>query len=86
MFFYIASLIIFTIKDLCLLFGYIQNVNSFPQPLSAEEEQFYLEEYKKGNEDAKNVLVERNLRLVAHYSLRVCGTGREIDDLISIGT
>lgn len=86
MFFYIASLIIFTIKDLCLLFGYIQNVNSFPQPLSADEEQFYLEEYKKGNEDAKNVLVERNLRLVAHIVKKYVNTGREIDDLISIGT
>ena len=52
MLFLIASLIVFTIKDLCLLFGYIQNVNSFPQPLTAEEEQYYLEEYKD-SEDAK---------------------------------
>lgn len=86
MFFFLASLVIFTIKDLCLLFGYIQNVNSFPQPLTADEEQFYLEEYKKGNEDAKNILVERNLRLVAHIVKKYVNTGREIDDLISIGT
>jgi len=75
-----------TIKDLLLLFGYIQNVNSFPQPLSPEEEQYYLEEYRKGNEDAKNILVERNLRLVAHIVKKYSNTGREIDDLISIGT
>jgi RNA polymerase sporulation-specific sigma factor len=84
--FLIASLIVFTIKDLCLLFGYIQNVNSFPQPLTAEEEQYYLEEYKKGSEDAKNILIERNLRLVAHIVKKYVNTGREIDDLISIGT
>jgi RNA polymerase sporulation-specific sigma factor len=83
---FLASLIIFTIKDLCLLFGYIQNVNSFPQPLTTEEEQYYLEEYKRGNEDAKNILVERNLRLVAHIVKKYVNTGREIDDLISIGT
>ncbi|HYF82813.1 MAG TPA: RNA polymerase sporulation sigma factor SigK [Clostridia bacterium] len=83
---FIASLVITTIKDICLLFGYIQNVNSFPQPLSADEEQFYLEEYRKGNEDAKNILVERNLRLVAHIVKKYVNTGREIDDLISIGT
>ncbi|MGE5676747.1 MAG: RNA polymerase sporulation sigma factor SigK, partial [Pseudomonadota bacterium] len=71
---------------MCLLFGYIQNVNSFPQPLTAEEEQFYLQEYRKGNEDAKNILVERNLRLVAHIVKKYVNTGREIDDLISIGT
>ncbi|OGO77568.1 MAG: sporulation sigma factor SigK [Clostridiales bacterium GWB2_37_7] len=83
---FISSIVAATIKDLLLLFGYIQNVNSFPQPLNAEEEQFYLEEYRKGNEDAKNILVERNLRLVAHVVKKYSNTGREIDDLISIGT
>lgn len=82
----IASLVVSTIKDICLMFGYIQNVNSFPQPLSADEEQYYLNEYRKGNEDAKNILVERNLRLVAHIVKKYVNTGREIDDLISIGT
>lgn len=83
---FITSLIISTIKDMCLLLGYIQNVNSFPQPLSSDEEQFYLLEYRNGNEDAKNILVERNLRLVAHIVKKYVNTGREIDDLISIGT
>lgn len=83
---FLMSLIVSTIKDICLLFGYIQNVNSFPQPLSAEEEQYYLNEYGRGNEDAKNILVERNLRLVAHIVKKYANTGREIDDLISIGT
>jgi RNA polymerase sporulation-specific sigma factor len=83
---FIAALVVTTIKDICLLLGYIQNVNSFPQPLSADEEQFYLVEYRNGNEDAKNILVERNLRLVAHIVKKYVNTGREIDDLISIGT
>jgi RNA polymerase sporulation-specific sigma factor len=83
---FLTSLVAATIKDLILLFGYIQNVNSFPQPLNPEEEQYYLEEYSKGNEDAKNILVERNLRLVAHVVKKYSNTGREIDDLISIGT
>ena len=83
---FLSSIVAATIKDLLLLFGYIQNVNSFPLPLNAEEEQYYLEEYRKGNEDAKNILVERNLRLVAHIVKKYSNTGREIDDLISIGT
>lgn len=83
---FLTSIVAATIKDLILLFGYIQNVNSFPQPLNPEEEQYYLEEYRKGNEDAKNILVERNLRLVAHVVKKYSNTGREIDDLISIGT
>ena len=83
---FLTSIVAATVKDLILLFGYVQNVNSFPQPLDPEEEQFYLEEYRKGNEDAKNILVERNLRLVAHIVKKYSNTGREIDDLISIGT
>ena len=86
MFIFFYSFISTTISDLLLLFGYIQNVNSFPQPLSADEEQYYLELYGKGDEDAKNILVERNLRLVAHIVKKYGNTGRDIDDLISIGT
>lgn len=86
MFLMLTSIIASTIRDLVLFFGYVQNVNSFPQPLSAEEEQRYLEEYRKGNEDAKNILVERNLRLVAHIVKKYTNTGKDIDDLISIGT
>ncbi len=86
MFILFYSIISTTISDLLLLFGYVQNVNSFPQPLSTEEEQYYLGLYKNGNEDAKNILVERNLRLVAHIVKKYGNTGRDIDDLISIGT
>lgn len=81
----ISTLIAGTVRDVILLFGYVQSTNSFPQPLTPEEEQYYLEQYQKGDEDAKNVLIERNLRLVAHI-VKKFGSGKESDDLISIGT
>jgi len=68
------------------LIGYVSNANSFPQPLSPEEEQEYIEKYKKGDEDARNVLIERNLRLVAHIVKKYSSSGNDSDDLISIGT
>lgn len=61
------------------------NTGCFPEPLTKAEEEYYLEEFKKGNEDARNVLIERNLRLVAHIVKKYNTTG-ENDDLISIGT
>ncbi len=83
---FLTSILSVLVNELSFLFGYVQNVNSFPQPLTTEEESHFLEEYKKGNEDAKNILVERNLRLVAHIVKKYMNTGREVDDLISIGT
>ena len=66
--------------------GYIAGSNLFPEPLTSEEEKIYLEEMKKGNEDARNILIERNLRLVAHVVKKYSNTKVEQDDLISIGT
>ena len=51
-----------------MLFGYIQSGNLFPEPLSSEEEKKYLEQMAKGDEDARNILIEINLRLVAHVA------------------
>jgi len=68
------------------LCGYVSNPNSFPQPLTPEEEQRYMELYKNGDEEARNVLVERNLRLVAHIVKKYNSYGNDIDDLISVGT
>ncbi|MBZ4646892.1 MAG: polymerase sporulation-specific sigma factor, partial [Petroclostridium sp.] len=75
-----------TLKYIFLLVSYVSNTNSFPQPLSTEEEQMYLERYRAGDEEAKNVLIERNLRLVAHIIKKYSTTGKDSDDLISIGT
>lgn len=66
--------------------GYISNTTSFPSPLNKEEEEYYLKLYKQGDERARNILIERNLRLVAHIVKKYHNTGKDIDDLISIGT
>ena len=74
------------IEPFVLLLGNISNNNSFPQPLTPEEEQKYLKLHAIGDNHAKDMLIERNLRLVAHMVKKYNNTGREIDDLISIGT
>ena len=61
-------------------------MKTFPQPLAAEEEQYYLQRLKEGDAQARDVLVERNLRLVAHIVKKYQVTGEETEDLISIGT
>lgn len=66
--------------------GYIYGSNLFPEPLTIEEEKIYLNEMKNGNEEARNILIERNLRLVAHVVKKYSNTKVEQDDLISIGT
>ena len=69
-----------------MLFGYIQGGNLFPEPLSQEEEKNYLEQMAKGDEEARNILIERNLRLVAHVAKKYSTAKVDQDDLISIGT
>ena len=60
--------------------------SSFPKPLSPEEEQTYLERWAQGDLEARNVLIERNMRLVAHIIKKYYTQSVEQDDLISIGT
>jgi len=72
------------INGLLLLVSYIAN-NTFPQPLSEEEENKYLNLLSEGSEEARNILTEHNLRLVAHIVKKYDNTGEDIDDLISIG-
>ena len=59
---------------------------SFPKPLSAAEEREYLRRYAQGDQEARDVLIERNLRLVAHIIKKYYTSESEQDDLISIGT
>lgn len=72
-------------SDLLLLFGYLTN-NSFPQPLSPEEEKKYVRQMLRGDETARNILIEHNLRLVAHIVKKYEATGYDTEELISIGT
>ncbi|PAB60934.1 sigma-70 family RNA polymerase sigma factor [Anaeromicrobium sediminis] len=81
-----TTLSIVMIKPLYMLVSYVSSNSSFPTPLTPEEENKYLQKYEQGDEEAKNILVERNLRLVAHIVKKYHNTGREMDDLISIGT
>ena len=66
--------------------GYISGSQLFPEPLSSEEETMYLERLSTGDEEARNILIERNLRLVAHVCKKYSNSNVDQDDLISIGT
>lgn len=73
------------IKEMLFFVSYIKN-NTFPQPLSKEKEAIYLQQMTEGNDDARNKLIEHNLRLVAHIVKKFYNTGEYTEDLISIGT
>lgn len=68
------------------LVGFVTSPQSFPQPLSNENERRYVEAWIKGDEDARNILIEHNLRLVAHVARKYNISNSDSDDLISIGT
>lgn len=69
-----------------ILVSYISNSNIFPQPLTPEEESELLVQMANGSEEARNILIERNLRLVAHVVKKFDKKGEDLEDLISIGT
>ena len=74
------------LKGYFFLVGYVTGYHIFPEPLSPKEEEEYLAKYANGDEEAKKVLIERNLRLVAHIAKKYSNTNVEQDDIISIGT
>ena len=82
------------VSTLCYIFlhtavfivGYIQSSNLFPEPLSREEEEACLEKMANGDDEARNILIERNLRLVAYIAKKYSNTNFDQEDLISIGT
>ncbi|MFO7273511.1 MAG: RNA polymerase sporulation sigma factor SigK [Bacillota bacterium] len=74
------------VRSMLLLAGFVANSGTFPQPLSEEEEAKYLARLQTGDEEARAILIERNLRLVAHIVKKFDNTGEDVDDLISIGT
>ena len=61
-------------------------MQSFPQPPSAKEEKEYLRRCRAGDKEARNALIERNLRLVAYIAKKYAAPDKDMDDLISIGT
>ncbi|WP_100402283.1 RNA polymerase sporulation sigma factor SigK [Bacillus sp. FJAT-42315] len=72
-------------KELIFFVSYVKN-NAFPQPLSAADEKMYLAKMTAGDSEARNKLIEHNLRLVAHIVKKFENTGEDAEDLISIGT
>ena len=69
-----------------LLYSLQLSTGSFPRPLTQQEEQHYLERSAKGDLEARNILIERNLRLVAHIMKKYYAQTSDQEDLISIGT
>ena len=61
-------------------------MKTFLKPLTSAEEKYYLQRCREGDLEAKNILIERNLRLVAHVVKKYQGSDEDLDDLISIGT
>ena len=61
-------------------------MKAFPNPLTPSEEQYYIQKYTEGDLDAKHILIERNLRLVAHIVRKYQNLSEDPEDLISIGT
>ena len=73
-------------RDIFFFAGYVGTNGSFPEPLPPEEEQACLMRLGKGDPAARAMLIEHNLRLVAHIAKKYAGPRRDQDDLISIGT
>ena len=74
------------ISNLVYFALHVTGAGSFPPPLSAKKEAELIERNLKGDEEARNALIEHNLRLVAHIVKKYYASGCEQDDLISIGT
>lgn len=81
-----STLILLALSNLLYLALHIEGNGSFPKPLSAEKEQMYFKLKEQGDANARNKLVEHNLRLVAHIAKKYYSSTNDQDDLISIGT
>lgn len=81
----IASFLQF-LSQAIFVVGYITGSNLFPEPLSQEEEKQALIRMSQGDSEARNLLIERNLRLVAHVCKKYGNTKVDQEDLLSIGT
>ncbi len=81
----ILSVLAVLIKEAMFFVSYIKN-HAFPQPLSSQEETKYIKAMLNGDKEARDKLIEHNLRLVAHIVKKFDNTGEDTEDLISIGT
>jgi len=82
----IEQLLVFLIQDALFALGYLSRGDAFPKPLTREEEERLLSAMQQGNAEAREKLIEHNLRLAAHIARKYTVPGFDQDDLISIGT
>lgn len=83
----VTSALLWLLKDALFFLSYVSGRSAFPKPLPSDEEKANIESWlQNGDENARNLLVEHNLRLVAHISRKYTVPGMDSDDLISIGT
>ncbi|MFZ3576462.1 RNA polymerase sporulation sigma factor SigK [Virgibacillus sp. DJP39] len=81
----ILSVLALLIKETLFFVSYVKN-HAFPQPLPPDEEAKFIKAMQNGDGHARNMLIEHNLRLVAHIVKKFENTGEDMEDLISIGT
>lgn len=79
------ALLALVLKDVSVFVSYVKH-NAFPSPLTADEEADCISRLRNGDEEARNKLIEHNLRLVAHLAKKFDSSGEDPEDLISIGT
>ena len=78
-----SDLLIYILDGAQILFGHLGVRSSFPKPLSEKEEEEKIRLACEGDEEAKRLLIEHNLRLVAHIAKKYAGGGADTDDLVS---
>lgn len=81
-----VELLLQTMRELFFFTGYLEKGNFFPQPMKPEEEAECMERFLRGDPEARNQLIEHNLRLVVHVAKKYRGSGKDMDDMVSIGT
>lgn len=81
-----SDLLIYILDGAQFLFGHLGVRSSFPKPLSEKEEEEKIRLACEGDEEAKRLLIEHNLRLVAHIAKKYAGGSADTDDLVSVGT
>ena len=80
------AFLLFLVRDVLLLLGFVSGGGSFPKPLSKAEEAEALRAMRAGDESARAKLIEHNLRLVAHVTRKYTVPGYTSEDLVSVGT
>ncbi len=82
----LSNLIYFALNNLLYFALHLESNGAFPKPLCAKEEKEYFERMENGDSEARNKLIEHNLRLVAHIIKKYYSQTKDNEDLISIGT